>query len=118
MHKQEEKRKYNRSRVWEDVTALVDCLDPLDSKGRSKIKVNGNVKNISSKGMFLFSGEVLPIGAKADITIDFDSTQSGKLVVQAEGKIVRLSPEGVGIEFSRIDLNQFQHCIMKRMNRS
>lgn len=117
MHKQEEKRKYNRSRVWEDVTALVDFLDPLDSKGRRKIRVNGKVGNIGSKGMFLISGEALPIGAKADITVDFDPMQPGKLEVQAEGTIVRLSHDGVGIEFSRIDINQFQHCIMKRMNR-
>lgn len=112
------KRANTRSHVWPDVTATIKVEDPF-SVGRKVLTVTGKVGDIGSTGFFLKTVETLPIPAKAEITIDFDPAHpDSKSTVKAFGEIVRGTPEGVGIRFTRIDLRFMQECIMNRMNRS
>lgn len=112
------KRKNTRSAVWEDITATVHVDDQLSSIKKPKLKVHGRVRDIGAYGMFLVVGERVPVGAKADIMIDFNPRQPGRSTLAAEGKTVRNDPEGIGIRFTRIDLAKLQQCILDRMNTS
>ena len=118
MHGVKNKRKNTRSAVWEDITATIDVSNPFATKGRGKMIIQGSVKDIGAHGMFLVSKDVVPVDAKAEIVIDFNPEQPGKLLLAAEGKTVRKNAEGVAIRFTRIDLRKLQQCIMERMNRS
>lgn len=110
------KRTNSRSVVWEGVAATIHVEDPFSAEGRRALIINGEVKDISAEGMFLLSGDVIPIDSKATISIDFNSRKPGRIMLNAEGKIVRRDAQGVGIQFTRINLQRLQQCIMERMN--
>lgn len=118
MHGVKNKRKNTRSAVWEDITATMEVDDPFDPRGRTKLTVNGRVRDIGAEGMFFLSSENIPVDAKAEIVIDFNPGQPGTWTVAAKGKTVRKVSEGVGVRFTDIDLRKMQRCIMERMNHS
>lgn len=112
------KRKNTRSAVWEDITATMEVDDPYDPKGRTRLTVEGKVKDIGAEGMFFISSENIPVDVKAEIVIDFNPGEPGVWTVAAKGKTVRKAPDGVGVRFTSIDLLKMQQCIMARMNYS
>jgi len=118
MEEKENRRKNTRSAVWENVTAYVEFDEPHHKKSKIKRTINGSVRDIGSKGMFVVSGESLPMNVKAEISIDFDSRRPGTLTISAQGKTVRRSVDGFGIQFTRINLKRLMECITGRMNRS
>lgn len=111
-------RKYTRSTVWDDIRAILSMKDPFGSSKRNVLTIEGTVRDIGAHGMFFISDENIPVGTKADIVIDFDPGQPGKLSLKAQGEIVRTGTGGVGVIFLNINLQRLQECIMGRMNRS
>lgn len=112
------KRASTRTRVWQDVEAVIELTNPLTAHSRSKISIKGKVKDIGSFGMFLETGEYIPIDANLDIEILFDpGSRRSTLSVPARGKAVHSTPEGVGIRFTSIDLSVMQKSIIEKMNR-
>ena len=111
-------RKVTRSQVWPETEATLRLADTFAKHSRGFITIKGSVGDIGSQGMFLITPELVPVPAKAEITIDFDpsSKPSLKLAVTAIGETVRLSSEGVGIKFISIDLVRLQQCIVSKMN--
>lgn len=112
------KRTNTRSVVWEGVVATIHVEDHFAAKGRKNLVSNGAVKDISALGMFLYTGDAVPLDANAIISIDFNSRKPGRIMLNAEGKVVRRDARGVGIQFTRINLPRLQQCIMERMNDS
>ncbi|MFP4531825.1 MAG: PilZ domain-containing protein [Desulfobacterales bacterium] len=112
------KRSSTRSQVWPDTQAIVTATDPLSPSGRGAIKIDGNVKDIGSLGMFLITKEYLPNNDDVEIEIIFDpDSQVSNLNLRATGKTVHRTHEGIGIKFTSIDLSRLQKCIVEKMNR-
>jgi len=113
-------RKVTRSQVWPETEATLKVADTFTRGSRAFITIKGSVSDLGSSGMFLMTSELVPVPAKAEITIDFDpaSKQSSNLKLTATGETVRLTPEGVGIKFTTIDLVRLQQCIISKMNQT
>ncbi len=108
-------RESTRKKVWQDTEATIKMDDPFSAGFRKTISINGIVENLSTGGMFLKTGESVPVSSKVEIIIDFDPGSSN-FSVKAYGKIVHVDEMGVGIEFTSIDMAELQQCIIKRMN--
>jgi hypothetical protein len=113
-------RKVTRSQVWPETEATLTISDVFGQRSRSLLTIKGSVSDLGSSGMFLITPEIVPVPAKAEITINFDpaSKQSANLKLTATGEIVRTTPEGVGIKFTSIDLVRLQQCIIFKMNQT
>lgn len=109
-------RRNTRTRVWPDTKATLKVADPFSS-ARKVIALTGRVGDLGGSGMFLFTREAVPVPAKAEIRIDFDSGKSPDLVIEALGETVRRTSEGVGIRFTSIDMSRLQRCILAKMNK-
>lgn len=118
MHKKNNMRKSTRSAVWENVAATIDIQDPFETKSKKRVTIKGDVRDLGAEGMFFVSREMIPLEARADILIDFDTSNPGKILLRAAGKVVRMNADGVGIHFTRINLAELQRCITARMNSS
>ncbi len=118
MEEKENRRKNTRAAVWDNVVASVEIDEPYKQKGKGKVTIKAPVRDIGSKGMFVVSEESVPMNAKAEISIDFDSRRPGTLTISAQGKTVRRSDDGFGIQFKKINLKHLMECITGRMNRS
>jgi len=68
----------------------------------------GAVENLSMTGMFLVTGEQLADGETADITIVLTGTNP-EISVNFTGIVTRITPEGVGLTFDKIDLDSYMH---------
>lgn len=112
------KRRSTRSKVWKDTKAILKIHDYNDFGSRKIIRINGNVTDIGSDGMFLSSLEYIPVPAKAEITINFDpDSDFNDCSILVQGETVRESKKGVGIKFTSIDVKKLQECIINKMNK-
>jgi len=112
------KRKNTRSRVWPDTKATIRVADGFSHNAGGSITVKGTVGNLGSNGMFLNTFEDVPVPARADITINFDSdSHAAGLYLKASGETVHSTGDGVGIKFTSIDVAKLQQCIIEKMNR-
>jgi hypothetical protein len=59
-------------------------------------KFKERVQNLSAKGAFLATRRKLSVGDEIAMTIPLVHT---KAMIRATGEIIRLEPEGVGVEF-------------------
>lgn len=114
--KKTQTRENTRTRVWADTKATIKVADPY-SLSREVLTISGGVADLGGTGMFLVTGDPVPVPAEAEISIDFDPARPSLHRVHARGQIVRSSEDGVGIRFTDIDLNRLQQCILARMNR-
>jgi len=76
----------------------------IDGQGLS-----GTVEDLSLKGLFLkteASQRSIQIGQKVKVTIRFSGTTSN-LSIDVQGKVVRLTQEGLGIEFTDMEFDSF-----------
>ncbi|MBC2715403.1 MAG: hypothetical protein HF978_08850 [Desulfobacteraceae bacterium] len=113
------KRRYTRSGVWPHTDATIKVQENISYDKVQYLTVKGKVQNLGSSGIFILTDKLVPIPATAEITINFDSTSNiPGLLISASGKTVRLTKQGVGIEFTSIDLKKLQTCIIKKINSS
>ena len=87
------------SRVDFKVSAL------LQSDG---VALKGEVKDVSLRGMYLVTEEVLPVGSPVEITIYLSSTDP-PIVINVAGVVARLVPGGIGCAFDKMDVESFTH---------
>lgn len=112
------KRRCTRSKVWKHTKATLKMHDHHDYGSRRIIRINGDVTDIGSDGMFLSSLEYIPVPAKAEIKINFDpDSDFNDCSILVQGETVRESKKGVGIKFTSIDINKLQECIINKMNK-
>ncbi|MFH0945771.1 MAG: PilZ domain-containing protein [Planctomycetota bacterium] len=62
-------------------------------------------RDISAKGVFIYTTTALPIGTDCTVRIHV----ADWVVIEAKGKVVRTTDEGVGLEFTAISLPDFEH---------
>ena len=72
------------------------------------ISTNGMVDNLSMKGMFLSTREILSSGSPLEISIIL-SGSSSLLSIKLKGRVVRQTEAGIAIEFQEMDLDSFTH---------
>jgi len=71
--------------------------------------LTGTVEDLSLKGMFLKTEASFPslkLGMEVKVTIRFSGTTSD-LSIDVQGKVVRLTQEGLGIEFTDMEFDSF-----------
>ncbi|MHB8122550.1 MAG: PilZ domain-containing protein [Desulfuromonadaceae bacterium] len=69
---------------------------------------HGAVENLSMAGMFLVTNEQLDEGDTADITIALTGTLP-EIAVNFTGVVTRLTEDGVGFTFEKMDLDSYTH---------
>ena len=69
---------------------------------------HGAVENLSMTGMFLVTNEQLEEGDTADITIALTGTLP-EIAVNFTGVVTRLTEDGVGFTFEKMDLDSYMH---------
>ncbi len=92
-----EKRRF--SRVDFTVKALVASGDAA---------FRGEVDNLSLHGIFIRTDQRLPLGATAEITIGLADVEP-EIVIHVSATVARHTPEGIGFEFGKIDVDSFTH---------
>jgi hypothetical protein len=87
------------SRVGFKVSALL--------QGGGKV-LKGEVKDVSLRGMYLVTEELLPEGTPVEITV-FLSASEDPVVINVSGVVARLVPGGIGCAFDKMDVESFTH---------
>ncbi|HEX9078050.1 MAG TPA: PilZ domain-containing protein [Desulfuromonadaceae bacterium] len=87
------------SRVPFRVTATISASDR---------QFQGNVSNLSMRGMFLVTDERLPEGEPVDITMALAGT-SPEITISFNGAVSRVADDGLGFFFDKIDLDSYTH---------
>lgn len=70
------------------------------------VKVEGEVENLSVKGMFVKTEQKINAGITLSIVLDL-SEESSKLVLKLTGEVTRQDSHGVAVEFTEIDTDSF-----------
>lgn len=65
-------------------------------------------KDLSMKGIFVETNAQLPLGTAVDITIELLGTTSN-VALWMKGRVARSTPEGLGLDFTEVDLDSFFH---------
>ena len=80
----------------------------LNAGTSSEIVAEGDLKDISLKGIFVCTEKMIPIGSMCDIKILLSGTSS-ELSLKMKGQITRQDPSGLGIAFNSMDLDSHYH---------
>lgn len=73
-----------------------------------KISVTGSSRDLSMKGAFVKTDEAFSIGASCELTVKLTGSIDD-VTLQMKGKIVRIEADGVGINFTSVDLDSYTH---------
>ena len=74
----------------------------------AKHQFQGSVENLSMNGMFLITSERLAIGDAVEITIYLTGSDP-EISVGFSGRTSRVTNEGLGFTFEKIDLDSYTH---------
>ncbi len=69
---------------------------------------HGRVENLSMNGMFLVTGEQLPVGQPVEITILLEGSDP-VISVCFNGRVRRVQEDGLGFAFEKIELDSYTH---------
>lgn len=73
---------------------------------KGTIVITGKARDLSLKGLFVICREKLPVGQNVEVDIELSGLKQFPKV-SVEGHIVRITPEGMGIDFDSMDLDSF-----------
>lgn len=107
-----ESRKITRNKMWPDTTAVLRYRTRYGTGPTSVKELSARIENLSAKGMFVHTDEAIILDTELEIQIRFNES----ICLNAEGKILRKSENGVAVKFTRIDTDKLCDCIMERMN--
>jgi len=68
----------------------------------------GSVENLSMNGMLLVTAERLPVNEMVEITIALIGT-SPEVSVSFSGRVSRITDQGLGFLFDKIDIDSYTH---------
>jgi len=79
--------------------------------------VSGRLVDVSMRGVGLDCDARLPLHATCRATIFLGDSKENPLCIKAKGEVVRSTEDGIGVEFTEIDLDSFEHLRnLVRMN--
>ncbi|MBI9086521.1 MAG: PilZ domain-containing protein [Desulfobacterales bacterium] len=76
--------------------------------GDMKITSEANSTDISLRGMFVRTDQVLPVDTACHVDILL-SGSSSRLSIRVQGRVVREDREGLGIVFDSLDVDSYYH---------
>jgi hypothetical protein len=96
-----ERRKHSR------VGFTTDILICIEADGRS-VELETSSKDLSLKGIFVSSEEKFSEGTKCDVKV-FLSGSIENIELAMKGTVMRISKNGMGIEFDSMGVNTYSH---------
>ncbi|MCA1961005.1 MAG: PilZ domain-containing protein [Desulfomonile sp.] len=66
------------------------------------------MRNISLGGMFVVTGETLPLDSICQVEIDLIGPAS-LLRIRLEADVVRVEPDGIAVKFTKMDMDSLVH---------
>lgn len=70
--------------------------------------INGEVRNISLQGLYIETAGKLTADLPVDVSIQLSGT-TPEVAIKATGTVARIDENGIGIKFSKIDVDSFAH---------
>jgi len=70
--------------------------------------LDSEVDNLSTHGMFVKTGENIPVSTAVEATIYLEGSSSS-LSIELAGTVVRRQEDGIAVNFTSIDLDSFIH---------
>jgi len=70
----------------------------------------GTVENLSLKGLFIKTDQLVPLDEPVGILLSFAGS-NGNLSLSLEGKVVRVSEEGIGVNFKKISIDSLEQTL-------
>lgn len=67
-----------------------------------------STRDVSLKGLYVQTGERLPLGTEVEVLLELGGSTSS-LSLKMKGRVARVEPGGLGVEFSEVDLDSFFH---------
>lgn len=86
----------------------VDTKFDVTMEIEGKTVQSGYTRDLSMKGLLVLCEERYPVGTNCRILIHLGGPDSGPKV-EARGAIVREHPDGLGIQFSELDVDSYHH---------
>jgi hypothetical protein len=78
------------------------------SQGDSSFE--GKVENLSLKGLFVRTEKQLPLDEEVIVTLMF-SGSSANLSLRLVAKVVRVSDDGIGLNFDKVSIDSLEHTL-------
>ncbi len=94
----EKMREFSRVPVKIQVKLMVD----------GEVAYSGPTDDVSMKGLFIKTDKRVPLGTKCDLVLFLDGA-TPPVEFHAKGKIQRHTDSGMGVRFSEIDLEAYDH---------
>ena len=76
--------------------------------GDTQITSGANSRDISLRGIFVKTNQRLPAETACDVEILLTGSSS-RLAINVKGRVVRETPEGMGIVFDALDVDSYYH---------
>ncbi len=95
---------YNKKREF----LRVDTKFKVTLENEGKTIQSGRTRDLSMKGLLVLCEERYPVGTDCRILIHLSDPDSGPKV-EARGTIVREHPDGLGIQFTELDVDSYNH---------
>lgn len=78
------------------------------------VEIRGEVEDLSPKGLFVRTEKTLEIGCPVRISLFFYGN-SGRMSFSIDASVVRLTGDGIGFKFDRIDIESLVHIAYGNM---
>ncbi len=79
----------------------------VDIKTPDGLVITAPVKDLSMKGMYVITDEIIPVGRSVEIFFGDDRLSEKKLSIS--GRVARMDGNGFAVEFEKMDLQTFCH---------
>ncbi len=76
--------------------------------GDSRIQVSGSSKDLSLKGVFVYTGETVSLGSTCTMEIELTGTIEA-FVLEVQGHIARHGDGGIAVIFDAMDVDTYTH---------
>jgi len=93
------------NRKFERVDCRTEALITYDDKS-----IKGEVENLSLKGFFVKTDQKIELNQPVGITVYFNS-ESGQMSFSVQGNVVRVTDDGIGVNYQKIDLDSLVHTM-------
>jgi len=70
--------------------------------------ITGTIENLSLKGLFLKTREIIPEGETAEVAIRLSGSTS-ELVIKVMAEVTRTDDTGIGLKFIEMELDSYVH---------
>ena len=79
--------------------------------------IRGHAGNVSMRGMLVYCSDRLAAGTECAVKLHLGDPGVHSICINANGKVVRNIEDGMGVEFTEIDLESFEYLRnLVRMN--